>query len=139
MQVHQIMSRPAQTIGANQTIGAATLLMKEFDVGALPVVEPGGIVTGMITDRDIVLGLANSSGALLSLEVSQMMTRTVLRCYADQTVETIAIIMGDNQVRRLPVMDRFERLVGVVSVGDIAEEASEQLAGEVLGEIVETR
>jgi len=139
MKVHQIMSMPAQTIGANQTIGTATLLMKQFDVGALPVLHGRGSVVGMITDRDIVLGLADSASAQLSMEVSQMMTRSVLCCYADQTVETIAAIMSDNQVRRLPVMDRFERLVGVVSVGDIAEDASERLAGEILGEVVETR
>lgn len=139
MKVHQIMSKPAQTIGADQTIGAATLLMKQFDVGALPVLQGDGGVIGMITDRDIVLGLAASVSAQLPMEVSQMMSRSVLCCRADQTVETIAAIMSDNQVRRLPVMDRFEQLVGVVSVGDIAEEASERLAGEILGEIVETR
>lgn len=139
MRVHQIMSRPAQTIRSNQTIGAAILLMKEFDIGALPVVEPDGDVIGMITDRDIIMGLAGRSASRLRFTVSQMMTRTVLRCYADETVEAIAIILGDNQVRRLPVMDRSERLVGMVSVGNIAEDASEQLAGEVLGEIVEAR
>ncbi|MBO6551687.1 MAG: CBS domain-containing protein [Roseitalea sp.] len=139
MQVHQIMSSPAQTIGSDQTIGAATLLMKQFDIGSLPVLQSGGRVVGMITDRDIVLGLAKNASAQLSMEVGRMMTRSVLRCYADQSIETIAVIMSDNQVRRLPVMDRFERLVGVVSVGDIAEDASERLAGEILGEIVETR
>ena len=67
------------------------------------------------------------------------MSKGAITCFADQNVAEAAAIMGDNQVRRLLVLDRSHRVLGVLSLGDIAENASEDLAGEALGEIVETR
>lgn len=139
MRVDRLMSRPAHTILTGQSIGKAAGLMRRFGVGVLPVVNPQGTVVGMLTDRDLVVGLAWQQDGPLATLVESLMTTKVVHCYADQTVAAIAAIMGDHQVRRLPVLDRAERLVGIVSVGDIAEDASERLAGEALGEIVETR
>lgn len=124
---------------AGQSIATAAGLMRQFDIGALPVVNPQGAMIGMLTDRDLVMGLAWPQEGPLATPVETLMNPNVIHCYVDQTVEAIAAIMGDHQVRRLPVLDRSDRLVGVVSVGDIAEDASEKLAGEALGEIVETR
>ncbi|MBO6640361.1 MAG: CBS domain-containing protein [Roseitalea sp.] len=135
MLVHQIMSKPVNTIGPTESIGMAAGLMRKFNVGVLPVVNRQGNVVGIVTDRDLVLSLPwQQSGP-----VEAVMTRQVVHCDPDQTIQTVAGIMGDHQVRRLTVLDRRERLVGIVSVGDIAENASEQLAGQALGEIVETR
>lgn len=139
MSAAELMSRPARTVMAGQSIGTAAGLMRRFDVGLLPVVNAQGKVVGMLTDRDLVVGLAWRQEGPLATPVEALMSTSMVHCYADQTVDAIAAIMGDHQVRRLPVLDRSERLVGIVSVGDIAEDASELIAGQALGEIVEER
>ncbi|WP_299869737.1 CBS domain-containing protein [uncultured Hoeflea sp.] len=139
MHVHQIMSRPVKMIGTAESIGTAAGLMRQFAVGVLPVVNPQGVVVGIVTDRDLILGLAWRNEGPLAVSVDTVMTSKVVYGHSDQMIEEIAAIMGDNQVRRLPILDRSGLMVGIVSIGDIAENASEKLAGETLGEIVEAR
>ena len=97
-----------------------------------------GALVGIVTDRDIVIRALGNPDRVISL-AREIMTPDPLTCLEDQDVAEAAVIMGDNQIRRLPVLRRDGQLVGVLSLGDIAENFSEGLAGEVLGEVVEGR
>lgn len=138
MQVRHIMTRRVATIPASTPVRAVAQAMRDLQIGILPVVE-GGRLVGMISDRDITVRLVSEAKCADSVTAREVMSQGVLHCYEDQTIEEVAGLMGDHQVRRMAVFDRGERLVGIVSTGDIAEDASERLAGEALGEIVEDR
>jgi len=110
----------------------AACRMSELDVGILPVTENDRLV-GIITDRDIAIrGIAEGLGP--SAKVREVMTPEVKYCFSDQEIDEIAENMADIQVRRLPVVDRDKRLVGILSLGDIAtsdeiDQAAEALSG----------
>ncbi|KRS16076.1 CBS domain-containing protein [Roseovarius indicus] len=138
MKVADLMRQPAVTVCASASLVATAKLMRERDVGFVAVVESGALV-GVVTDRDIVLRSVSVNGRVNDVLVADVMSRHVLICLESQTVENAAASMGDNQVRRLPVLDETGNLVGVLSLDTIAEDYSESLAGETLGEIVEER
>ena len=138
MKVADIMRKPAVTIPAVASIAAAAAKMRDANVGILAVVDNGDLV-GVITDRDIVVRFVAKERASLNSRVADFVSSEVLTCYATDTIEQAAAAMGDRQVRRLPICDEHENLIGVLSVDHIAEDYSEELAGETLGEIVETR
>jgi len=118
MQVHHLMSRDVATITPGTTLKDAARRMADLDVGALPVSDKDRLV-GMITDRDIaVRGVAQ--GRTASAKVRDVMTREIKYCFDDQELDEIAINMADLQLRRLPVVDRDKRLVGILSLADIA-------------------
>ena len=132
MQVRDLMTRDVVTVHPEETIQSAAHAMRELDVGALPVREHERLV-GMITDRDIALrGIGQGKGPEAS--VRDVMTPEIKYCFADQDVDDVTANMADIQVRRLPVLDRDKRLVGILSLGDIAtsedpEQAAEALSG----------
>jgi CBS domain-containing protein len=138
MKVRQIMTNIVESVDPDTPVAEAAARMRDRDIGSVLVVEAGR-VAGIVTDRDIAIRLVPSLEPADRVPVSRIMSRGVHFCYVDQDVATIAGIMGDYQVRRLPVLDDREQLVGVVSLEDIAEHASEHIAGEALGEIVEER
>ena len=132
MQVQDIMTRDVSIISPDETLKAAALRMAQLDVGVLPVAENERLV-GMITDRDIVVrGVAEDQGP--STKIRDVMTPEVKYCFCDQDIDEIAENMADIQVRRLPVLDRDKRLVGILSLSDIAtsdevDQAAEALCG----------
>lgn len=138
MLVSQIMQTRVTSIGPDTSICAAAALMADRDIGALPVCEEGRPV-GILTDRDLVIRLLSSLGRVSDRAVRTVMTCPVVTCRADQDVLYAARLMGARQIRRLIVCDSSGLLVGLVSLGDIARDASEELAGQGLGEIVECR
>jgi CBS domain-containing protein len=113
---------------------SAARLMADLDVGVLPVGENDRLI-GMVTDRDIVVrGLASGRGT--DATIRDVMSQDVRYCYEDQSVDEVSINMGDIQVRRLPVLNREKRLVGIISLGDIAtSDASTSESGETLSEV----
>ncbi|MBS0280579.1 MAG: CBS domain-containing protein [Proteobacteria bacterium] len=118
MQVHELMSRDVATITPGTTLKDAARRMAALDVGALPVSDKDRLV-GMITDRDIaVRGVAQ--GKTANAKVRDVMTPEIKYCFDDQELDEIAANMADIQVRRLPVLDRDKRLVGILSLADIA-------------------
>src|SRR3954471_21781993 len=134
MNVREAMTRDVRLAYPEQTIRQAAQLMAELDVGALPV-EDGDRLVGMITDRDIAVR-AVAQGLDPDTPIREVMSSDIKYCYEDQTVEEIAQNMGDLQLRRLPVVDRNKRLVGILSLGDLAREGSTQNdAGEALEQI----
>lgn len=138
MEVRRIMTTDLITAARDTPVHAITLAMHEHQIGVLPVVENGRLI-GMVTDRDIVTRLMTIERGASAVTAEKIMTRGVVYCFSDQRIADAAAIMGDHQVRRLPVLDRSGRLSGLLSLGDIAENGSEQIAGEALGEIVESR
>jgi len=132
------MRQPAVTIPASAGIAAAAEKMRDMNVGILTVLDHDQLV-GVITDRDIVVRFVTGGEWAMQARVRDVMSPEVRICFDRQTIEDAAAAMGNHQVRRLPVCDDAERLVGILSVDMIAEEYSEHLAGETLGEIVEKR
>ena len=137
MQVSDVMTPGVQFIHPEQTIGEAARIMAESDIGALPVGENDRLV-GMVTDRDIVIrGLADGKGP--ETKVRDVMSPDVKYCYEDEKVDHVAHNMGEIQVRRLPVMDRDKRLVGIVAMADVATKRGPAVAGETIKEVSERR
>ncbi len=118
MNVSEVMTKQVETISPQQTIGDAAQLMQQLDTGVLPVGENDRLV-GMVTDRDIVIR-AVAQGRGPDAEVREAMTESVLYCFDDDSIEDAAKQMGEAQVRRLPVMNRDNRLVGIIALGDLA-------------------
>lgn len=136
MFVSRIMRSPVTTITPDTPVQVAAGLMGALGIGALPVCKDGHIV-GIVTDRDIVIRWF--SCASIDEPVTRIMTPDVVTCRADQAIAEAAHKMADLQIRRLPVLDGAGALVGMLSLGDIANDASEEIAGQTLGEIVEAR
>jgi CBS domain-containing protein len=134
MKVSDCMTRDVRVAAPNQSLREAAALMAELDVGVLPVGEDDRLI-GMITDRDIaVRGVACGRGP--DTPVREVMTDSVKYCFIDQSLEEVSRNMGDIQVRRLPVVDREKRLVGIISLSDIANgEGACDEAGEALRDI----
>jgi len=121
MKISNVMSKDVQLIKSDDTIRSAAALMKKIDAGLLPVTENDKLV-GMITDRDIaVRGVAEGKGP--DAKVRDAMSPEVKYCFEDEDVAHVAENMAELQVRRLPVMNRDKRLVGIVSLADLAVEA----------------
>lgn len=133
MQVQDVMSRDVVVVNPWESLKTAARRMADLDVGALPVGEDDQLI-GMVTDRDMVIrGLAIGKGP--SAKVADVMTPDVKYCFLDQEVDEIAANMADIQLRRLPVVDRDKRLVGILALGDIATCQDGGYAGEALSGI----
>lgn len=129
-----LMSRDVQVVTPDMNIQDAAMQMLEGDFGMLPVVENDRMI-GTITDRDIAIR-AVAAGKECSTKVRDVMSEGIAWVFEDQSVEEAAQMMSDRQVRRLPVVDRSKRLVGVIALGDFAVESSEfQPAAQALSEI----
>jgi CBS domain-containing protein len=118
MRVADVMTRDVRLIEPTQTIRDAALLMAEMDAGIMPVRE-GDRLVGMITDRDIAVR-AVAQGRGPDTAVREVMTDEVLYCFEDDDTAAVERNMADIQVRRLPVLTRDKRLVGILSLGDLA-------------------
>jgi CBS domain-containing protein len=130
MKISEAMTADVRIASPSQTIQEAARMMAELDAGVLPVGDNDRLV-GMITDRDIAVR-AVAEGLPADTPVSKVMSREVKYCFADDDVEEVAHNMGDIQVRRLPVLDQDKRLVGIVSLGDIAMAEGPETAGEAI-------
>ena len=108
--------------------------MQQLNVGALPVCEKEQL-SGMITDRDIVLRAVALGRNPDSTTVDDAMSLGIIYIHEDQEVEEATRIMERHQIRRLPVLNRDQRLVGIISLGDVAVETESQVSGEVLKEV----
>jgi CBS domain-containing protein len=132
MLVREAMTRDVRTISPDQSIQEAARLMLDIDVGALPVGENDKLV-GMITDRDIaVRGVAG--GKSPTATVREVMSKEVKYCFDDEDTNHVCQNMGDQQIRRIPVVDRNKRLVGILALADLATSTkSGQASAALLG------
>jgi CBS domain-containing protein len=133
MHVSECMTREVKLANPQETICDAAKMMVDCDAGVLPVGENDRLV-GVITDRDIaVRGIAEGKGPNAS--VREVMSEEVQYCFEDEEVGDVLRKMGELQVRRLPVLSRGKRLVGIVSLSDLAMSGESANAGAALGDI----
>ena len=130
MQISEAMSSDVRIASPDQSIREAAQMMGEIDAGVLPVGENDRLV-GMITDRDIAIR-AVAAGKAPDTKIRDIMSKEVLYCYEDDDVDDVAQDMADAKLRRMPVLNRAKRLVGIVSLGDIAMVDGPANAGEAL-------
>lgn len=134
MKVREAMTREVRLARPEQSIRDAAKQMAEMDIGALPVEENDRLV-GMITDRDIAVR-AVAQGRGPGTPVREIMSTEIKYCFEDQSVDEVTQNMGDLRIRRLPVVNRDKRLVGILSLGDLAlEDEAQDEAGEALSQI----
>lgn len=133
MKVRECMTRDVVVASPAESICDAARKMSECDAGVLPVGENDKLV-GMITDRDIaVRAVAKNLGP--DTLVREVMSKEVLYCFEDEDIQSVADNMGDQQIRRLPVVNRDKRLVGIISLGDIATGADAKTTGQAVADI----
>lgn len=138
MKVHEIMTAHARCVGPENTLVEAAGLMRELDVGSLPVCDDDRLA-GIVTDRDLVLrGIAEGKDPNTT-PVREVMTQSVVWAFADQDVEEAVRLMEDRQIRRIPVLSREKRLVGIVALGDIAISSNPAFSGMALRDVSEPR
>src|SRR4051794_782113 len=130
--VSEVMSRNARVVAPHETLQRAAQLMDELDVGALPVCD-GERLVGMVTDRDLTVRGFAAGKMPQEAHVDEVMTGEVRWCYEDQALDEVITQMADSQVRRIPVIshDEQRRLVGIVSLGDVATRSGPEASGDV--------
>jgi CBS domain-containing protein len=135
MQIKEVMSRDVVLASPRQSLREVAQMMAERDIGFMPVGDQDRIV-GMVTDRDIVVrGLATGKGP--DTPVSEVMTKDIKYCFDDEDIDHVVENMGHNKIRRLPVMNREKRLVGIVTLADAALEHDPVVVGEAFLRVVE--
>ena len=136
MNIYEVMTRGIETVSSGTTLEYAAKKMQTRNIGFLPVVDSEKVV-GVVTDRDIVTRAVSAGLRPHMTTVLQVMSKNVLSCYDDGSITDAALIMEKNFVHRLIVLDRHERLVGIVSLSDIAAKTkNERLSGHILGKVV---
>ena len=118
MKVKDVMSAEVFVLNPHRTIAEAARYMDRLDIGVIPIVEDGRVV-GILTDRDLAVR-AIAADRPLQTPVSRIMSQEVKCCHEGDDIETAAELMGELQVRRLPVLDARGRLSGIVALGDLA-------------------
>ncbi len=133
MKVSDIMTRDVRLLSPDQTIREAANLMTDIDAGALPVGENDRLV-GMITDRDIVIR-AVAQGKSPDAKVADVMSKELLYCFDTDAIDDVARNMAKAQVRRLPVVNQDKRLVGIISLGDLARNDDPTTVGRTVSRV----
>jgi CBS domain-containing protein/protein required for attachment to host cells len=135
-QVSEVMTRGVRTLSPQDSLASAARAMDELDVGVVPVCE-GERLVGMVTDRDIVVrGIARGRPPE-DTRLADVMSRDPQWCFEDQTLDEVLERMRDARIRRVPVLDHAQHLVGMLSLGDVAVKADGDGAGIVLQEVSE--
>jgi len=137
MKVSEVMTRGVECVKPEASLEEAAAKMKSLDVGALPICDNDRLA-GMITDRDITVRATAEGESPKEIHVRDVMTPGIVWCFEDEDVQEASRKMKEHQIRRLPVLNRDKRLVGMVSLGDLAVETrDEQLAGDTLQAVSE--
>lgn len=128
--VHQVMHAGVESHAPDTPIARIAKTMKDKDVGAVPIVDKGQVV-GMITDRDITLRAIAGDGDVSKLTAKDIMSGTVSCCNETDTARSAAQLMESKRVRRLPVLGKDKKIVGMVSLGDITHAMSDDISGQL--------
>jgi len=131
MLVGEVMSHDVEIINPDFTLQEAAKKMKDLDIGYLPIGENDKLV-GMITDRDITVRATAKGLDPKKNKIRDIMTKKVVYCFEDQPVEDAVKKMEENQIRRLTVLNKNKRAVGVIAIGDIAVTGEGKLTSEVM-------
>lgn len=137
MQLKDVMTSNVEVVHPNAMLQDAAKKMRDLDIGSLPVCD-GQRLVGTLTDRDITIRAIADGRDPKATPVRETMTPQIVYCFEDQPVEEAAKLMKERQIRRLPVISRDKRLVGIVSLGDLAVDTDNaRMAGQTLTEISE--
>ena len=137
MQLRELMTTDVEVVGPTDSVFEASKKMRDLDIGGLPVCD-GRRLVGMITDRDITIRATAEARDPNKTNVSECMTPEIVYCFEDQSEDEAERIMGEKQIRRLPVLSRDKELTGIISLGDLATKTAEmQETGRTLREISE--
>jgi CBS domain-containing protein len=131
MKVKDAMHKGAKWVSPETTVCEIAKLMKDLDIGSLPVGKNDRLV-GMITDRDITCRGIAQSADISKLTAEKVMTKGIVYCKAEEDLEDALRLMESKQIRRLPVIDDDKRMVGMLSLGDVSHAVSRNLSGEVI-------
>jgi CBS domain-containing protein len=127
MKAKDLMASNVRTVRANQTLADAARVLWDCDCGAVPVLdEAGERIVGMLTDRDICMAAWSRNQLLSDIPVSSVHSRDVFTCVEDADIDDVEQLMRRKQVRRVPVVDSAQRIVGIVSLADIAKNVGTQ-------------
>ncbi|MEX0803901.1 MAG: CBS domain-containing protein [Candidatus Binatia bacterium] len=137
MRVAEIMTRDPEVVTSEFVLKDAALKMRELGVGMLPIRNDDRLV-GMLTDRDITIRATAEGRDPTKTQVHEVMTQDMVYCFEDQDVSEAAKLMQEKQIRRLPILNREKRLVGIVSLGDVAVHSGEKnVVAETIKEVSE--
>jgi len=131
------MTRTVESIGPETPIAKAAQKMRDHDIGFLPICDNDRLI-GTVTDRDITIQSVAQGRDPRLAPVREIMNPQVFYCYQDDEIEKVGAYMREKEVRRMLILNGQKRLVGIISLGDIARASSEkELAGETLGHIAD--
>lgn len=136
MKVSDAMHRKADWASADTPIAEIARMMAKDDIGAVPIGDNDRLV-GMLTDRDIAVRVVAEGRDPKRTRAADVMTKGVIWCRSSASVEDAIHVMDQKRIRRLPVIDENKRLVGMLSLGDIAHSVSRELSGEILHAVAE--
>lgn len=131
MLVNEVMSANVEWVGPDITLQESARRMRDKDIGCLPVRESDRII-GMITDRDIACRAVADGRDPATTKVRDIMSEHITCCFDDDDVAKAAKVMEDKHIRRLPIVSHDDRLVGLLSLDDLARRCSHELSGEVM-------
>jgi len=138
MLVAEVMTQGVECARPSDSVARAARRMRDLDIGSLPVCGDDERIEGIVTDRDITVRAVSNGSDVQGTRVRDIMTPTIVYCYEDQDVNDAARLMEHHQIRRLVVMNRNKRLVGILSLGDIAvRTGNDRLSGEALEQVSE--
>jgi CBS domain-containing protein len=136
MKIKDIMTRTVEAMNEAATIRSVAAKMKQLDVGVMPVLDNGNLL-GLVTDRDIVIRAVAEGKDPDSSTVADIMTRSVITCSEEDDVSEAEKLMEEKKIRRIPVTDAQDHIVGILSLGDLAKSVDKSDAGEVLRDVSE--
>ena len=131
MKISDVMHKGLESVSPDTSVAAIAKKMRDKDVGALPVTK-NGMLVGIITDRDLVVRALADGRDPTALTAGDVMTSPVVTCRDTDQADHAVEVMETRQIRRLPVLDRNDRLVGIVTLGDISHLMPQDIAAEVL-------
>lgn len=132
--IRDVMTSDPSTVGRDENIRRAAQIMKDQDTGVVPVVD-GKKIVGMVTDRDIVVRLIAEGRDPSTVKVSDVMTTTVRSVREDASIDDVLTLMTSAEIRRVPVVNRNDEIVGIVSIGDIAKTDADRKVGKAIEDI----
>lgn len=131
MKIADAMHRHADWASADTPVSEIAKMMQKDDIGAVPVGKNDKLI-GMVTDRDIVLRVIAQGRDPAKTKAEEVMTKGIVFCRTNETVEDAIHLMDQKKIRRLPVIDENKRLVGMLSLGDVSHAVGRELSGELL-------
>ena len=135
MQLKDVMTHNVEVAHVDTSVQEAAKLMKKLDVGSLPVGD-GSQLIGMVTDRDITIRATAEGLDPKKTKVKDVMTSDLIYCFEDQAPVEAAVVMQEKQIRRLPIVNHAMKLVGIVSLGDLAVDSDQKdVDDDIIGEV----